>query len=44
MQRENHSDAEAVYISSQEKLLDWLECVSKREIRKFEWIFRQFKE
>ena len=21
-----------------------LECVSKREIRKFEWIFRQFKE
>ena len=25
MQRENNSDAEAVYISSQEKLLDWLE-------------------
>lgn len=24
MQRENNSDAEAVYISSQEKLLDWL--------------------
>ena len=23
---------------------DRLECVSKREIRKFEWIFRQFKE
>ena len=22
----------------------YLECVSKREIRKFEWIFRQFKE
>ena len=22
----------------------FLECVSKREIRKFEWIFRQFKE
>ena len=21
-----------------------LECVSKRKIRKFEWIFRQFKE
>jgi len=21
-----------------------LECVSKREIRKFEWILRQFKE
>ena len=21
-----------------------LECVSKMEIRKFEWIFRQFKE
>ena len=21
-----------------------LECVSKREIRRFEWIFRQFKE
>ena len=21
-----------------------IECVSKREIRKFEWIFRQFKE
>ena len=29
MQRENNSDAEAVYISSQEKLLDWLERVSK---------------
>ena len=24
MQRENNSDAEAVYISSKEKLLDWL--------------------
>ena len=23
---------------------EFLECVSKREIRKFEWIFRQFKE
>ena len=29
MQRENNSDAEAFYISSQEKLLDWLERVSK---------------
>ena len=29
---------------SLEELLTQLECVSKMEIRKFEWIFRQFKE
>ena len=28
MQRENNSDAEAVYISSQEKLLDWLKWLA----------------
>ena len=29
---------------SLEELRTQLECVSKMEIRKFEWIFRQFKE
>ena len=31
-------------LRTQEFLRHTLECVSKREIRKFEWILRQFKE